>query len=98
LSGWESVGSTPGGNAGIVRFQPVGDGATRIDVRMSYNPPAGALGHVIASLFGVDPKHALDEDLIRFKSLLENGKTTAAGRVVTQEELEPGPPLGVGPE
>src|SRR5690606_32636026 len=59
LIAWKSVGTTPVGNAGIVRFEPAEGGATRIDVRMSYNPPAGAFGHLVASLFGKDPKRAM---------------------------------------
>jgi uncharacterized membrane protein len=37
-------------------------------------PPAGALGHAVAGLFGADPKHEMDEDLMRMKALLETGK------------------------
>jgi uncharacterized membrane protein len=54
---------------------------------MSYNPPAGALGHAVATLFGSDPKSAMNEDLVRLKSLLETGKTTAKGKEVMQGDL-----------
>jgi uncharacterized membrane protein len=54
---------------------------------MTYNPPAGALGHAVASLLGSDPKRAMDEDLLRFKSLLEEGKASARGRTITREAL-----------
>jgi hypothetical protein len=47
---------------------------------MSYNPIAGAIGHAVASLFGADPKQAMDEDLVRMKSLLETGKASAPGK------------------
>jgi uncharacterized membrane protein len=40
---------------------------------MSYNPPARVLGHVVARLFGADPKTELDEDLMRMKTFLETG-------------------------
>lgn len=60
-------------HAGIVRFEPRGP-QTRIQVSLSYNPPAGALGHVVASLFGADPKAELDEDMVRMKTMLETGK------------------------
>jgi hypothetical protein len=60
--GWKSIGESPVGNAGIVRFEANPEGGTRVDIRLSYNPPAGALGHAVASFFGADPKHALDED------------------------------------
>jgi uncharacterized membrane protein len=56
-------------------------------VRMIYNPPAGALGHAVASLLGGDPKSRMDEDLMRFKSLLEEGRTRMHGPQITREEL-----------
>ncbi len=76
-------------NAGIARFEANPDGSTRLDIRMSYNPPAGALGHLIASMFGADPKHAMDEDMVRFQSILERGKTTAHGEEVRFADLAP---------
>jgi uncharacterized membrane protein len=84
---WRSVPGAVIANAGIVHFERCQDGGTRLDLRMSYNPPAGAVGHVVASIFGADPKHALDEDLVRFQSLLERGKTTAHGAPVRIEEI-----------
>lgn len=83
---WKTVPGAIIRHAGIVKFEPC-DGGTRLDIRMSYNPVAGALGHVVASLFRADPKHALDEDMVRFKSLLEHGKTTAHGKEVTRGEV-----------
>jgi len=85
---WRSVEGAAIGNAGVARFEREGDCCTRLDIQMSYNPPAGALGHVIASLFGADPKHAMDEDLVRFQSLLEQGKTTAHHHEVRAEDLD----------
>jgi uncharacterized membrane protein len=66
----------------MIHFERV-NGGTRLDIKMSYNPPAGALGHVVAKLFGADPKTKLDEDLLRMKTFLETGKAAhdaAAGR------------------
>jgi uncharacterized membrane protein len=59
---------------GSVHFTPTDDGDTCIDVKLSYNPPAGAIGHLIAILFGADPKKEMDEDLMRMKSFLETGQ------------------------
>ncbi len=42
---------------------------------------------MVASLFGADPKHAMDQDLVRFQSLLEQGKTTAHGEEVRRTDL-----------
>jgi uncharacterized membrane protein len=84
---WRSIEGSPIGTAGVVRFQPNEKGGTRLDIRMTYNPPAGALGHAVASFFGADPKHAMDDDLVRFKSLIEHGKTSAHGHDVRREEM-----------
>jgi uncharacterized membrane protein len=101
---WKSVGASPIDNAGAVGFQREATSATRIDIHMSYNPPAGAIGHAVASFLGADPKRLMDEDLVRLKSLLEEGKTTAHHRTVMRaevrramEEEEPGtdPPPGI---
>ncbi len=42
-------------------------------MRLSYNPPAGPIGHAIAKAFGADPKSEMDQDLMRLKTLLETG-------------------------
>jgi hypothetical protein len=44
-----------------------------LDIRISYNPVAGAFGHAVASLFGADAKSQMDEDLMRMKSMIETG-------------------------
>jgi uncharacterized membrane protein len=89
--GWASVEGSTIDTSGQVRFRPVSANRTEIDVQLSYTPPAGAVGHVIASLFGTDPKRAMDEDLLRFKSLLEEGKTSADGEQVRLEEVASNP-------
>lgn len=58
---------------GIVRFLPNGNGGTVVDVKMSYHPPAGALGHAVAKLFGADPKSEIIADLNRMKTFIETG-------------------------
>jgi uncharacterized membrane protein len=56
-----------------VRFEPNGDGGTRVSVELSYIPPAGAFGHAVAAIFGADPKSEMDTDLLRMKSMVETG-------------------------
>ncbi len=85
---FRSVAGSPVGNAGVVRLDPNYDGSTRLHIRMSYQPPAGLVGHWIAELFGADPKSALDEDLARLKSLFERGKTRAHGATVTRNDFQ----------
>lgn len=70
---WKSVKGSLIPNAGYVLFEPNEDGSTEVTVRISYNPPAGAVGHALAKVFGADPKSEMDADLMRMKSLLETG-------------------------
>ena len=83
---WRTEAGAPIAHAGIVRFDPDG-GGTRITLRLSYNPLGGVVAHALASLFGADPKSAMDEDLVRLKSLLEDGRTRAHGEGVSRSEL-----------
>jgi uncharacterized membrane protein len=71
---WKTVKGSTFANAGYVLFEPNADGSTEVTVRISYNPPAGAIGHVIATVFGADPKSEMDADLMRMKTMLETGE------------------------
>ena len=73
---WETLPDSQVHHAGFVRFDENRDGSTRVTVQMTYIPPAGVAGHAVAQLFGVDPRQAMHEDLIRLKTLLEEGKTS----------------------
>lgn len=87
---WKSVKGSAIPNAGYVRFEPNGDGTTEVTVRISYNPPAGAVGHAVATMFGADPKTEMDADLMRMKSLLETGTVPSdAAQKITDWESEP---------
>jgi uncharacterized membrane protein len=58
--------------SGSVTFEPSRSG-TLVTVRMSYTPPAGAIGHWIATLLGADPERQMEEDLQRMKAFIERG-------------------------
>jgi uncharacterized membrane protein/osmotically-inducible protein OsmY len=73
LIAWQSAPGSTVEQQGMVKFRPDGDDKTVVDVRLSYYPPAGAIGHAIASLFGADPKSEMDDDLMRMKSFIETG-------------------------
>lgn len=73
LIAWKTVEGAPVAHAGIVRFEPDEGGGTRVHIRFSYNPPAGAIGHAFATLMGEDPKSKMDDDLARMKTLIETG-------------------------
>ena len=61
-------------HTGQVTFHDNGDGSTTVNVKLVYNPIAGAMGHAVASLLGIDPKHQMDDDMLRMKTYLETGK------------------------
>ena len=79
LLAWKSLPGSTIRTAGTLRLERLSGHSTRVDLNLYYIPPAGALGHAVASLFGADPKKALDEDLDRLKTLLESGKTKGDG-------------------
>ena len=72
LLSWRSEPGSAVEHTGSVRFDPA-EGGTRATVRLSYHPPGGALGHGVVTLLGRDPKHELDDDLMRMKSFIETG-------------------------
>ncbi len=67
---WHSEPGSTVQNEGRVTLVPEG-GGTRATVRMSYRPPAGALGQGVSSLLGANPKQELDRDLNRMKQFIE---------------------------
>ena len=73
LIGWRSVDGSNVHNAGSVRFTPSPHG-TEVKVLLRYDPPGGAIGAAFAKLFGEDPDRQVQEDLRRFKMLIETGE------------------------
>lgn len=84
---WRSVAGAPIQHHGEVHFERVAEDTTRISVHLSYHPPGGAIGHAAAAFLHGDPKALMDDDLLRLKSLLEQGKTRHAGHEVRIGEL-----------
>ena len=76
LIAWRSLEGSQVDNAGSVHFEPAAGGrGTVVRVVLKYDPPAGKLGAVVARLFGESPAQQIDEDLRRFKQLMETGET-----------------------
>jgi uncharacterized membrane protein len=89
LIAWKSVEGGAIEHAGVIRFAQTADGATTIDIKMSYNPPAGAVGHAVASILGRDPKRQMDDDLARLKTTIETG-------IPPRDAAQPGLDRGAG--
>ncbi len=75
LIAWRSLEGADVDNAGSVRFEadPSGRG-TVVRVALKYDPPGGSLGKIVAKLFGEAPDQQVEEDLRRFKQLMEAGE------------------------
>lgn len=97
---WQSIAGSPVENGGSVEFTPtsVGD-ATEVRVQIGYHIPGGLLGKAAASLLGESPEQQVNDDLRRFKQILETGEVlrsdgspegTAAARQLHQHSAQPG--------
>jgi uncharacterized membrane protein len=82
LIAWRSLPNADVENSGEVRFEPASGGqGTRVQVALSYNPPAGAIGSTLARLFKLVTAQQIKEDIRRFKHLMETGEIpTIAGQ------------------
>jgi uncharacterized membrane protein len=74
LIGWRSLEGSGVDTAGSVHFQRAPwDRGTEVKVVLKYNPTAGKAGAALAKLLGQDPERYIEEDLRRFKQLMEAG-------------------------
>jgi uncharacterized membrane protein len=72
---WRSLDGADVPNAGEVRFVPAPGGrGTEVHVTLNFDMPGGALGKAVAKYFGEEPSQQLDDDLRRFKQVLETGE------------------------
>jgi uncharacterized membrane protein len=78
LIAWRSLPGSDINNAGSVHFSPIGQ-ATEVRVVLSYEPPAGRVGATVARLLGEEPGQQVEDDLRRFKQVMEAGEVSVAG-------------------
>jgi uncharacterized membrane protein len=79
LIAWESVEGASVRNSGRVEFLDSPDErGTMVRVTLTYDPPAGTVGKLIAKLFQKEPKVQARQDLRRFKQLMETGEVSTA--------------------
>jgi uncharacterized membrane protein len=79
LLAWRSLPGSDVDNAGSVHFTPLGEG-TEVRVVLSYDPPAGRVGATVAKLLGEEPSQQVQEDLRRFKQVMEAGEAPAPAK------------------
>ena len=71
---WRSLKNADVDNTGSVAFTSANGSGTEVKVTMKYEPPGGAVGATIAKFFGENPEQQLEEDLNRFKQVMETGE------------------------
>src|ERR1044072_5835333 len=79
---WRTLEGSQVASAGSVHFEPAGEGATQVRVNLKYDPPGGKLGAPAARLFSENPQRQIEEDLDRFKEIMEGsrGASASSGR------------------
>lgn len=82
LIAWRSLPGSEIVHAGTVRFLYFAEGQTEVRVSIVYEPPGGQAGVLVAKLFGEEPGQQVEEDLQRFKQLME------ASEEITSNESE----------
>jgi len=71
---WRTLPGSDVDHAGSVWFRDAGDGhGTEVTVELQYNPPGGAIGAIVATMWGAEPSQQIRSDLYRLKQLLESG-------------------------
>jgi uncharacterized membrane protein len=80
LIGWQSTENADVATAGSVRFVPAADGT---EIILQYEPPAGTLGSLVASVFGEEPSQQIRADLRRLKEILETGEVPRSSPMYT---------------
>lgn len=86
---WRSLPGAEIENAGEVRFQPAPAGrGMELHVTLSYQPPAGTVGALVARLLGEEPERQVADDLRRLKAMLEAGEIpTTEGQTSGRKEM-----------
>jgi uncharacterized membrane protein len=96
---WRSLENSDVDNAGAVRFEAAPGGrGTIVRVNIQYNPPGGVIGKTVAQLFGEEPEQQLDDDLRRFKQMMEVGEVVVSDATIFGTgylEQRPGQPADV---
>lgn len=72
LIAWQSLSGSDVDTAGSVTFVDAPKGGTNLHVVMRYTMPVGPIGPALAKLLGSDPQKQMQEDLLRFKRLMES--------------------------
>lgn len=85
---WRSEEDAEVANSGKIEFVDAGARGTVVTATISYDPPAGTVGKIIAKLFQREPAIQARRDLRRFKQLMETGEVATAAKTRSEHEAE----------
>jgi len=89
LIAWTSETDADVENSGRIEFRDAPGGrGTIVTAVMRYDPPAGAIGRLVARFFRRDPAVQVRRNLRRFKQLMETGEIATAARNRAQRDAE----------
>jgi len=76
---WRSIEGASVDNSGRIEFRDSSNGrGTLVTATIAYDPPAGAVGKMVAKLFQREPNVQARQDLRRFKQLMETGEISTS--------------------
>jgi uncharacterized membrane protein len=75
---WRTLPGSDLPHSGSVEFTPGRLGETTVRHTLQFDPPGGVVGQAIASAFHQMPEKMVQDDLRRFKTLMEAGMTVSA--------------------
>jgi len=84
---WNSKDNSAVKTSGQVTFRPLDANRTEVTVTLQYDPPAGAAGQAVASLFA-NPEQRVREDLESFKAFVENTDQRLHGSETTNRATD----------
>jgi uncharacterized membrane protein len=69
---WRSVADSQVDSRGEVRFRPIVNGGTEVDVDMYYRPPGGTMARALARVLGGISERMVQQDIERFRDFVES--------------------------
>lgn len=87
---WQSAEGADVANSGRIEFRDAGSRGTIVRAVISYDPPGGTVGKLIAKLFQREPRIQARRDLHRLKQFMETGEiaTSARNRRIHNERYD----------
>ena len=83
---WQSQPGADVPNGGRIDFRDAGQRGTVVTATITYDPPLGIVGKIVAKMFQREPAIQARRDLRRFKQLLETGEIATPAK--NKQEFE----------